>query len=149
MFSIQRMNMEHAHFLFEWRNDEVTRTNSFSSEKIEWEAHVSWIERKAKEPEHHLIFFSGSTPVGRFSLDSDFEISILVSPEKRGQGIGTRMLKQAIEYLRSRNVRETLRAYIKTENKPSIRMFSAAGFRQAEAEVQLHGSKSLLFLLDA
>ena len=60
MFSIQRMNMEHAHFLFEWRNDEVTRTNSFSSEKIEWEAHVSWIERKAKEPEHHLIFFSGS-----------------------------------------------------------------------------------------
>ena len=28
--------------LFDWRNDEVVRKNSFSTEPIDWEEHVSW-----------------------------------------------------------------------------------------------------------
>ena len=140
------MGEEHAKFLFEWRNDKSTRENSFNSEEVRWEDHLKWISnRSIDETEYHLVCFDGEKPVGRFSLDSSGEISVLVDPESRGKGYGTKVLKGAIDYLQEIGHHGALKAFIKVENTCSIRLFIAAGFRAEQDSVMKNGCKCFLY----
>lgn len=144
---IRRMREEHAQFLFDWRNDKLTRENSFNSEKVIWADHLEWISKRSREQdEYHLVFFDSETPVGRFSLDSSFEVSVLVDPDSRGRGYGTRIVKGALDYLQKNGHIEALKAFIKVENTSSIRLFIAAGFYLEQENVKRNGSECVLYV---
>lgn len=126
--------------LFEWRNDPTTVAMSLVSEPVAWEDHVGWFNSVLSNPERHLLVASdGSENFGtvRFDeIDDTAEISITVSPEKRGQGIGGLLLELAAAWARQELGLGRILAQIKATNPASIAIFKKAGYEiTAEGEI--------------
>ena len=102
---IERASLHHSRSIWEWRNDEVTRSLSRNSEVVTWDEHDVWFRRSIVNP--NRFFYVGipigdpqQSPIGvvRFDLlDSKkgyWEISINMSPDVRGKGFGRLLLGQ-------------------------------------------------------
>ena len=84
--------------IYEWANDPVTRSQSWSTEPIVYENHVKWFMNRIKATDRlFYIFFEGDEPVGSVRLDPNGEgiliMSCQIAPSKRGQGYGQTMFK--------------------------------------------------------
>ena len=131
--------MDDAALLWRWANDAETRGNAFDPAPIPYDSHVGWLERRlASDATRLLIFSDEAGPVGQVRFDRDggvADIDIAIAPERRGQGLGTAMLRAALEALRAEwgeAVRP--RARVLAHNERSLRMFQRCGFRQVDAQ---------------
>jgi len=133
--SWRKARMDDAALLWRWANDAETRRNAFEPAPIPYADHLTWLERRlASEDTRLLIFSDEAGPVGQVRFDvSDgvAEIDVAIAPERRGQGLGTAMLRQALAGLRAEGG-EALRprAHVLTHNERSLRMFRRCGFRE-------------------
>jgi hypothetical protein len=124
-----RAKAEHAHYLFQWRNDSNTRLHSHQSDIIDWETHIKWFLSSLNLPtrEIHIVELEGSA-IGAIRRDqvgdSEWLLSWMLNPAYRGRGIGKRMLKQFVTEIPS-----IYRAEIKKENLKSIAMARFAEFQ--------------------
>jgi UDP-2,4-diacetamido-2,4,6-trideoxy-beta-L-altropyranose hydrolase len=96
---------------------------------------VGWLERRlASEATRLLIFSDEAGPVGQVRFDVEdgvAEIDIAVAPERRGQGLGSTMLRAALDGLRAEwGDRVRPRAHVLAHNELSLRMFRRCGFRE-------------------
>ena len=66
---------------------------------------------------------------GRPAYHSTAELSVYVSPVYRRQGVGTRLLEQAIEQSPTLNLK-TLIAFIFAHNQPSLKLFDRFNFER-------------------
>lgn len=121
--------------LLAWRNDPVTVAGSINNMTVGLDEHKTWLREKIDSPS--CIMFIGQVygrPVGqvRFDIaDGVAKVSVVTAPGVRGRGYGTELLKQAcLKADQSRYV-----AFIRPENRASIRAFSKAGFFEAGPEV--------------
>jgi RimJ/RimL family protein N-acetyltransferase len=126
--------------LFEWRNDPTTVAMSLVSEPVAWEDHVRWFNSVLENPARHLLVASdGNESFGtvRFDdIDDTAEISITVSPDKRGQGIGGLLLELAAAWAKQELGLDRILAQIKATNPASIAIFKKAGYEiTADGEV--------------
>ena len=120
--------------VWEWRNDEVTRQMSVSSDGIGWEEHISWYKNSLGNPNRFLYigFVNGNEKIGmcRFDVDVEIaiaEVSINLNPRHRGQGFSSQLLSRAIvEFYKERDT--DLAAIIKKSNIGSIKCFLRSGF---------------------
>jgi RimJ/RimL family protein N-acetyltransferase len=124
-----------AALLLSWRNDPDTQAASRSTKAIEPVSHIDWLRLKLSSPATQiLIAEDDGKPVGTVRVDfrgAYSELSWTVSPRERGNGVGTRMLAQAVRAILVR----PLRAEIKSANTASVRMAEKCGFRRlAEAD---------------
>ena len=94
--SLRAATMEDAMDIMRWRNDEQSRENSFSKDIIRIPEHLEWYKKKMSDEKCHLfILTADSEKAGYIRIDSsgDFgEISYIIAPEKRGQGLGKEIL---------------------------------------------------------
>ena len=120
--------------LFDWRNDEVVRKNSFSTEPIDWEEHVSWFNATLKNPS--VLFFimmSGEQAVGQIrinlELDNTAIINYSIAEKYRGLGYGKQILHLAETelYERFKN-KYMLKALVKENNISSQVAFERLGY---------------------
>ena len=127
--------------ILEWSNDPETRKQSFNSSPISLEEHKAWFNRKldsvSKKQCYFYIMEDDSHPIGSIRLDPvsgenhTYIISYMISPSQRGRGFGTKIIKSLIELLDEGFVMNKpiiLMAYVKPENKASIRCFQKLGF---------------------
>ena len=126
--------MGDCHLLWEWRNDPVVRTNSFSSNPIPWDDHMSWFREKLIDPNclMYLILDGVGTPVGqvRFDIHSEgiAETDLSIAEKERSKGHGSTALKLACQHaLHECNISKIL-SHIKEQNQVSISAFTKAGF---------------------
>jgi RimJ/RimL family protein N-acetyltransferase len=124
--------------LFEWANDTVVRSNSFSQERISFEEHKRWFLNKMSSADTRMfIAAERGKPVGiiRFERENieDAVVSITVSPEWRGKGFGKKMLNLGIMQVKKNGFAKRLYANIKPENTVSRSIFVHNGFRQLPA----------------
>lgn len=140
---IRPATLDDSEQLFRWRNDEGTRANCINTEPVAWCDHVRWFEKVLKvpletlttlapQPRRLMVVENADGLVGTVRLDksgSETEMSWTVAPEKRGRGLGSQMVKEAVK-------REagTLVAKIKPGNHPSIRIAVKCGFVNSGAE---------------
>jgi UDP-2,4-diacetamido-2,4,6-trideoxy-beta-L-altropyranose hydrolase len=127
--------MDDAALLWRWANDAETRRNAFDPAPIPYEAHVGWLERRLASATTRLLIFSDEAgPVGQVRFDvagGMAEIDIAIAPERRGQGLGTAMLREALTGLRAEwGERIRPRAHVLAHNERSLRMFRRCGFRE-------------------
>ena len=66
---------------------------------------------------------------GRPAYNHTAEISIYIAPEHRRQGLGRRLLKEALDMTRELDIKTVL-GYIFSHNQPSIRLFESFGFEE-------------------
>lgn len=64
---------------------------------------------------------------GRPAYDHTAEISIYISPEQRGKGLGRRLLAEALEMTQALRIK-TIVGFVFSHNEPSIRLLRSFGF---------------------
>ncbi len=124
-----------AQLYFDWANDPVTRKQSFSSEPIPWENHRVWFSFKLNDLTARLLVFETQQGehVGqiRFERQADeVVIGISLDAAFRGQGLAPVMIRAAAAYYQTQFPGDNLpiHAYIRPDNRASIRSFEKAGF---------------------
>ena len=121
--------------IYEWRNDELTRQMSHTTDLVEWEGHSKWFAASLKNESRLLaiceeVESTSKVAVVRFDVVNDRAlISISLSPSMRGKGLAKGCLSKSIIFFKSLfpNV-SYIDAKIKSVNTASKRSFEAAGF---------------------
>lgn len=123
---LRKVTFDDWKLLLEWRNDIITRQNSFNMDIISDDSHKSWLLKSLDNPSRELYILEDDSAVATIRADIEDTITTLswnVSPSHRGKGYGTELLKL---YLKDR--KGTFIAEIKPTNKASIRMVEKNGF---------------------
>ncbi|UFJ42529.1 GNAT family N-acetyltransferase [Brevibacillus humidisoli] len=139
---IREATMEDAQLLFDWRNDPVTRANSFHSEPLGWETHVAWLQQAVSRDDLHIFVVEDQEqPIGTFRLNridsGRAEISITVAPPCRGKGFGGQILTEAARVARDQLGYTCLQAHVKESNIASRKAFFRAGYTIASYVLEL------------
>jgi len=120
--------------IFRWRNDPITRANSFNSSIIPWYEHEQWLGKALSRSDRLLLIgMDESRKIGivRFDLNqpSEAEININLAPECRGQGYGAALIQGASVHLFQHHpVVRAIYAKVKPDNPASLRAFEKAGY---------------------
>lgn len=118
---------------FEWTNDPATRSNSFNTQEIDYQAHTSWFSRKIEDKKALLLVFENeeNIPVGQIRIEQKPDENIIgISLDKnfRGLGLAVPMLTNACEVFFTKFQATNIHAYIKKTNLASLNSFKKAGF---------------------
>lgn len=132
--TLRPAELHDAEEIFRWRNDPVTRAQSFTSVMITWPEHLAWFEKTLQREDRLLLLgVVGKKKIGvlRFDLAQaeEAEININLAPESRGQGYGAALIRAGSRRLFEKypSVRRVY-ARIKSDNQASLRAFAKAGF---------------------
>jgi len=121
--------------LFEWRNHPDVRRNSFNSSPLAPHEHEEWFKRKLKDPNCYIYMACiGDDKVGsiRFEdIGEAIKTSVLLNPAYCGRGLGSKVITVGTEmFIHDRQTVKPIVAEIKSSNKPSIKAFEKAGFKE-------------------
>ncbi|MCE5295415.1 MAG: GNAT family N-acetyltransferase, partial [Chlamydiales bacterium] len=125
---------ENAKLLASWRSDAHARSMSVHTHLMDeeefWQLFSTrYFELGDLPPVFALL---DGTPVAFVGFNKAKEatsayISIVVSPDSRGKGVGYRVILQILEYAKGKGYNK-LYADIRPQNTASIRIFEKAGF---------------------
>ncbi len=126
-------------FIWELSNSKPIREVSFSRNPIPWDHHKEWYERMLKDKS---CFFCVAETAERkragqvrFRINGkDATISTSLALEFRGKGYGSILIYEASNGLFASSKVKTVHAYIRPDNKGSMRSFEKAGFRQVDLD---------------
>jgi len=128
MLTFKPATVEYCKLLFDWRNDEITRTNSISSDIIPFENHIKWFNESLKNINRKIyIVFDNNTTVGTTRVDIVNKKNIIswtIAPSARGKGYGKLMVKSFVDMLNGEII-----AIIKENNIASIKIAEFAGLK--------------------
>jgi RimJ/RimL family protein N-acetyltransferase len=148
MLTFRFADEKDINLLFEWANDETARKNSYNSNRISYEDHVNWFNKRINSEDFSCYIFlsEGKLPVGQVRIEKtvtkkEAVISILVDKEYRGKGLSSIMLHLATSDFLTKNQGYKIVAYIFKNNRASYRSFQNAGYKSFE-EVILKGVPS-------
>lgn len=146
--TIREINSDDKNITFEWANDELTRQNSFDCNPISFETHSMWFDSKInnKNSFYYMSELNGN-PVGlvRFDTkDNKLIIGITISQKYRGQGLSSKLLRDACDIVRKKS-KLPIVALIKKENIPSLKSFEKAGFK-FQNEIKINDIESYEYL---
>ena len=133
-FNLREVKKSDWKVLLEWRNDKITRYNSFNSDLVSVSEHKEYIENTITKPNRTIFILEyNEIPVGTIRedrLDKDeLELSYIISPMYRGKKIGQIMMSL---YLIER--KGSFLCEVKEENVPSIKMIGKLGFKLFKTE---------------
>ena len=122
-----------AELLFGWANDARTRAASFSSERIDWETHVTWLDARLRSATDRLWIGSHSGEVlGLVRFDAPAtgcaDIGVTVAPASRGVGWAAPLIDAGVRRVFATGMVNEVIARIRPENEASIRAFESADF---------------------
>lgn len=132
---IRAATLSHSAAIWAWRNDPVTRASSRNSEPIRWQDHRRWYQAALAGSLHTILVAEvDALPVAMVRFNQSragepAEVSINVSPEARGRGIGGLALEGALHHFDRESGSTPLVADIKRGNHASRRLFTRVGFR--------------------
>ncbi len=146
--TIRLVEKKDIEFVFNLSNEEEVRKNSFNSEFISFEDHKEWFNNQIKNSKKlFYILEYKKFPVGqvRFTKNKDHSvIGISISKEYRGRGYAVEGLKIACNKYFEENYLPIF-AYIKKNNRASLKAFEKAGFRYLR-DAQVKNISSYLYI---
>jgi len=127
----REVNQSDLQLLFEWRNDDLVRKQSFNTEVVNFKNHTKWFKNMLIQDHYRsYIFEINKESVGLVkleSLDLFTKIGISINKNFRGKGLAPIILRIGCEeHFKYSDL--PIHAYIKTTNTASISSFKNAGF---------------------
>lgn len=129
---LRRPSAEFRERLFMWQSVPEVRRHSRNPAAPSWQEHCAWYEKRVTS--HNSVMAeicSQDCSVGMLRLDRknseplQFEVSILIAPDFHGRGIAPMALRLARRLVPFGD----FLAYIRPENRASLRAFAAAGYQ--------------------
>ena len=123
-----------ADALLRWRNDPATRTASRDTGEVGAEQHRGWLAATLADPGRHLLLaVDGDGDVGTLRwdgrTDGEWEVSVTVAPERRGQSLGAPLLSAGEDWLAENEpAAHTMLAALNVDNVASLRLFDTARY---------------------
>lgn len=124
-----------AETMWHWRNHPDTRRFSGTGDEIPLDSHLAWFHATLSRTDRLLLIgndHAGDVGVLRFDLDGDRAvISVYLSPERRGEGLGRWLISAGTTYLETHHptVRR-IEAEVRVDNASSRRAFKATGYSE-------------------
>lgn len=114
--------------LLDWRNDSLTRNNSFSQDEISEQTHKLWFNDSLLNPYRKIyILEDNSSLIGSIRSDNflinEYTLSWNIDSNQRGKGYGNIILELFLKDKIGKFIAE-----IKPENRASIKMVEKNGF---------------------
>ena len=128
-FNLREVKKSDWKILLEWRNDKITRQNSFNSELVSESEHREYIKNAIASSDRKLFILEyngilvGTIREDRLEQD-EYELSYTISPVYRGKRIGQIMINLYLIDQRGSFICE-----VKEENMSSIKMIEKLGFK--------------------
>ena len=139
MIYIRKVTNDDVELLFHWANDINLRKFSLKTDKINWNEHVEWFQKKIDSNSYILIAETKlGVPVGQIRFDnynSHFLIDFYVANEYRGRGYGKLLLRNGMDYVIKERQTVTFKAMVNEMNFPSLNSFLSEGFTLSGQEV--------------
>ena len=138
--SLRSASEQDCKLLWKLVNELDVRKSAFNSDFIPWEDHVRWFSKKLKDP-HWFQFIAlnhQDVPIGQVRFEvmgEEADIDVNIDKYKRGLGYGSLLIQTGVEELASHTPIKAVHAFIKQENKVSIKAFQKAGFKNQGVEV--------------
>ena len=125
--------------MWEWWNDPVTRQMMKDNDPVPYESHAAWFEKAIVDPNRMLcvgVLDSKAFGVVRFLKEEEgvYEVSINLDSVLRGKGLGSILMGESINILKSKESPSLLFAMLKKINTPSKRTFEKNNFVFKEPE---------------
>ncbi len=137
---LRRVNVDDAVALWRWRNDPETRRNSISTAELSLQEHMTWFEASLTNPARVIYvseFRGAKCGSVRFDLidiaKNLWRVSITMSPEFRGRGLGSASLSLACAEMVRCYGDCSFTAEARQFNAPSLRIFERCGFSPTSA----------------
>jgi len=127
--------------LWQWANDRQVRAVSYSTEPISWENHQRWFKAKQADPDCRILIAldENDAAVGQIRFDAcgrrGAQIAVSVDRNRRGTGLGNRIIDLAVGAVFARDNVQTLHAHVLPGNQASLRAFQKAGFTHCGMKV--------------
>ncbi len=129
--TLKDASIEDSEQLFDWANDPTVRELSFNNSNIEYATHQKWFKYKLNSQDCSIfIFHIRNWPVGQVRIEKESGRSIIgisIDKKLRGKGLAPILLRKAINHYWIDNKQDII-AYIKPDNKASIKAFEICGF---------------------
>jgi len=129
----RKAKLSDLNLYFEWTNEPSTRSNSFSTQEVDYQEHIQWFSKKVEDKRALLLVFENeeNIPVGQIRIEQKTEeniIGISIDKKFRGLGLAVPMLTSACEVFFIKFQAKNIHAYIKKTNLASLNSFKKAGF---------------------
>lgn len=131
---LRRVKETDMKLLFDWRNNELVRENSFCMDPVEWNEHVKWFNTTlVKSSVLFFILICKEQEVGQIRIDLELDntaiINYSIAEKYRGLGYGKQILHLAETelYERFKN-KYMLKALVKENNISSQVAFERLGY---------------------
>ena len=135
--------------VFNLSNEDLVRKSSFKPGKIELVDHKKWFLQKLQDKNALILIAENNKHfigVVRFDMKKENVIGISISPDFRGQGLGSRLIAKGLKYLeKTKPEIKKITAYIKVDNIASIKTFEKSGFR-LDQSLSVDGYKALKYI---
>lgn len=124
-----------AQLIFDWRNQTHIREASLSSDPLIRDNHIAYLQRVLEEPAKHCwrIYQEGSKDLGLVNAkrleDGSWTWGFYIGANDAPRGAGRRMLVQFLRVLKNKTGFIGVRAVILAENRKSLALHEALGFR--------------------
>lgn len=126
---------EDVRFIYDVRNDELSRKNSINKDIIDYESHLKWYANKLSDKTSHIYLLTdGQTKFGHIIIDEEANnrvtISYYVSPQCRHKGYGTKLIQLAEEKIRQKMPNAIIQAEVLSENLISQKIFMKMQYKK-------------------
>ena len=137
-FKLRKVTKSDWKILLEWRNEKITRQNSFNSDLFSLSEHKEYIKNTIANPNRKLFVLEyNDIPVGTIREDrlenDELELSYTISPMYRGKKIGQIMMSLYLI-----DTEGSFLCEVKEENIPSIKMIEKLGFKLFNKEKRVN-----------
>ena len=128
-FYCEKARLDDMKNVFELSNDPLVRRMSTNTDKIIWEKHVTWFNKKIKDKnsEFYVVKNNDNEFIGQVRFDTNNNetiVSISLVEKYRGKKNAKNILNNCMK----KSKYKIFTAYIKPENIPSIRTFASLGY---------------------
>ena len=120
---------DHLVFLWELRNDHLTKKYSLNPSKVSFSGHKKWFLKNKKKI---FILTNNNEPIGQIRLEKDKDDSLIdyaVAKNYRNKGYGFMLIKDC---LRNKGKIENFKAVVHKKNIASINIFKRLNFKIEE-----------------
>lgn len=149
-FKLRKATQTDIQNFFDLSKEENVRENSIITESIKWEDHVKWFNEKLNSEEYMILVAVGSDDQFIGQVRYEFEkkranISISISQDFRGLDLAAPIISESARFLFNYNNEiESIIAYIKEINIPSLKAFEQAGYIYYQQEI-INDAKFLVY----